>query len=67
MKKKPSVAVSDRPSPCNCLRTRTVSGPCDVCGGRPEVIHIPMQGTGFRCAEHCDNRAGTREPGGGGA
>jgi uncharacterized Zn finger protein len=42
-------------SPRDCFRTRNVSAPCDVCGARPEVVHIPMHGRGFRCSEHCEN------------
>jgi hypothetical protein len=41
--------------PRDCLRTRKVSAPCDVCGARPEVMHVPMHGRGFRCSEHCEN------------
>jgi hypothetical protein len=42
-------------SPRDCLRTRNVSAPCDVCGARPEVVHIPINGRGSRCSEHCEN------------
>ena len=41
--------------PSNCWRTRNVAASCDVCGARPEVVHIPMHGRGFRCQEHCEN------------
>jgi hypothetical protein len=42
-------------SPRDCLRTRNVSAPCDVCGARPEVVHVPMHGRGLRCPAHCEN------------
>ena len=42
-------------SPRDCSRTRNASAPCDVCGVRSEVVHIPMHGRGFRCSEHCEN------------
>jgi hypothetical protein len=51
MKAKTPVARGTR----DCFRTRNVSAPCDVCGVRPEVVHIPMQSRGFRCSEHCEN------------
>jgi uncharacterized Zn finger protein len=41
--------------PRDCWRTRNVSASCDVCGARPEVVHIPTRGRGFRCSEHCEN------------
>lgn len=41
--------------PSDCFRTASVSAPCDVCGVYPEILHIPMHGSGFRCAEHCEN------------
>jgi hypothetical protein len=50
----------------DCLRTRNVAAPCDVCGVRPEVMHIPMRGRGVRCAAHCGNcPAAAQEPEGG--
>ena len=42
-------------SPREYFRSRTVSAACDVCGRRPEVVHMPICGKGFRCAEHCEN------------
>jgi hypothetical protein len=51
MKTRTPVARGSR----DCFRTRNVSAPCDVCGVRPEVVHIPMHGRGFRCSEHCEN------------
>jgi len=41
--------------PRDCLRTRNVSAPCDFCGTRPEVVHVPMHGKGFRCSDHCES------------
>jgi hypothetical protein len=41
--------------PRDCWRTRNVSAPCDVCGARREVVHVPMRGRGFRCSAHCEN------------
>ena len=46
---------NDKKTPRNCWRTRSVSASCDVCGVRPEVVHIPMRGKGFRCAAHCES------------
>lgn len=43
--------------PADCFRTTSIFAPCDVCGVRPEVIHVPLHGTGFRCADHCQNCA----------
>ena len=37
----------------DCLRTRRMSAPCDVCGVRPEVLHIPTRARGRYCPEHC--------------
>jgi hypothetical protein len=51
-------------SPRDCFRSRNVSAPCDVCGVRPELVHMPMHGRGFRCSKHCENcgpAASTRE------
>jgi hypothetical protein len=46
---------NDKKTPRNCWRTRNVAPSCDVCGARPEVVHVPMHGKGFRCPEHCEN------------
>jgi hypothetical protein len=41
--------------PRNCWRTRNVSASCDVCGMRPEVVHVSIDTKGFRCHDHCQN------------
>jgi hypothetical protein len=38
----------------DCLRSRHVSAVCSVCGGHPEVCHMPLKAKGFRCARHCE-------------
>ncbi len=37
----------------SCVQTRHVSAPCDVCGHRPEIIHLPIDPLGFFCERHC--------------
>jgi hypothetical protein len=49
----------------DCLRTRNIAAPCDVCGARPELVHTPMRGRGALCAAHCGNWPAAPEPEGG--
>jgi hypothetical protein len=52
----PRRLAPQRPSgPTNCLRSRAVSVPCAVCGATPEIVHMPINGRGFFCVEHCPN------------
>jgi hypothetical protein len=50
-----SAPKTSRRSPRDCYRSERVSTPCSVCGERPQVMHMPMNGHGFFCEELCRN------------
>jgi len=56
MKTRTPVARGSR----DCFRTRNVSAPCDVCGARPEVVHIPCM-AGASDAPSTARTAGRRQ------
>lgn len=37
----------------DCLRTKNISAPCDGCGARPEVLHMPTKLKGWYCPSCC--------------
>jgi hypothetical protein len=39
--------------PSACWRSKNVSAPCDKCGAKSEVCHMPTHERGFYCAAHC--------------
>lgn len=45
-----------------CLRSRNISAPCDGCGVRPEVVHMPTKLKGWYCVACCPACAPTPEP-----
>jgi hypothetical protein len=37
----------------NCFQSRQVTGECDICKERAEIMHMPLRPLGFYCEKHC--------------
>ena len=40
-------------SQTNCIQSRHVSEPCDICRRPTKVVHLPNRPMGFYCEDHC--------------
>ena len=40
-------------SQSNCVQSRHVTEPCDICRRPTTVVHLPNRPMGFFCEDHC--------------